>query len=169
MRSPEDIRGFFARPNIGTAETAAGQAWPLIHHYIPSVRAIVVRRPVEDTVAAMISAGNQVGVAYDEEALLRVTEYGERTLERISQKTGAMTLNYSDLDSESAIAELFEYCLPYRFDPDWHQWMAGQNVQTDILEFFRYYRRERDNIEAAKRTLKSDLIRLCRSGELLHA
>src|SRR5580693_982148 len=65
LRSIEDFKAALAQRYTGFAETAAGPAWHLIRHFRPDVRAVVVRRPVEETIAAMVEAGRLAGVSYD--------------------------------------------------------------------------------------------------------
>jgi len=65
---------------IGAVETAAGPAWRLLRHWIPNLRMAVVRRPLHETIEAMIAAGERAGATYDRAALRRVMAYGNRCL-----------------------------------------------------------------------------------------
>jgi hypothetical protein len=169
LREAADIRAFLAQPRVGFAETAAGQAWHLIHHYRPDIRAVVVRRPVAETVAAMIEAGRTAGVSYDSERLGRVMTYGDRCLDRISQLPGVLSVRYDELGAEETCGRIFEHCLPFRFDRDWWRSLKDRNIQVDLAQYFQYYRCNRDSIEALKRDCKMELFRLRRKGVLAHA
>jgi hypothetical protein len=151
LRSIDDFKAALAQRYVGYAETAAGPAWYLISHFRPDVRAVVVRRPVEETIAAMIEAGRVAGISYDEHALTRVMTYGERCLERISKLPGTLTINHADLDQEKICRRVFEYCLPYRFDRDWWLSLRERNIQVNLREFFCSYQANREAIEAFKR------------------
>lgn len=166
LREPEDIRRVFATPNTGAAETAAAQAWALIKYYVPSIRTVVIMRPVADVVKSVLLAGAMVGVSYDVPLLWRNMEYGQRCLKRIAANPGVLCLHYDDLDQESGCGRLFEYCLPYEWDADWWRRWRDVNVQVDMREHFRYYFEHRTEIELLKSMLKREMIRLRRSGEL---
>jgi hypothetical protein len=169
LRKAADIREFLARSRVGSAETAAGPAWHLIHHYRPDIRAVVIRRPIAETVAAMIEAGHGVGIAYDAEHLRQVMTYGDRCLSTISRLPGVVTVQYSDLSSEEACRQIFEHCLPFKFDRDWWLSLRNENIQVDLWEYFRYYHQHKPLIEMLKRDCKRELMRLRRSGELIRA
>jgi hypothetical protein len=168
VRAPADIARFFATPRTGSAETAAGPAWPLLRHYVPQARFAVIRRPAGDAAQAMIAAWAAAGISYQEDEVRRLMSYGARCLDRIAALPGTLSVNYADLAGEAACRQLFEFCVPYRFDREWWRRWAVENVQVDLAEFFASYLRHRDDIEALKRSLKRELIRLCRIGEIDH-
>lgn len=168
MRSPNDIKTFFSNPKTGSAETAAGPAWHLIHHYFPNIRAVVIRRPLEDSMAAMIRAGEIAGVTYDPVRLRQFTERGQRELDSISALPGTLTLSHESLVDEPVCKQLFEHCLPYEFDRDWWLSLKDKNIQMNLAEHFVYHRKNRDDIERTKHIMKIELIKLRRSGELRH-
>ena len=166
MRSLRDVRRLTARPRTGSVETAAGPAWRLLRHYAPEHRAVVIRRPVEETVEAMMEAGRNAGAAYDEDHLRRAMRYGDRCLTQISDQPGTLTLDYSDLAGEAACQQIFEHCLPYPFDREWWSSLKDRNIQTDLSAFFRHYQETRGEVEVFKRTCRQELTRLVRAGEL---
>ena len=169
LRSPDQIRQVLTSPRIGAVETAAGPAWRLLRHWIPNLRMAVVRRPLDETIEAMIAAGERAGATYDRDALRRVMAYGNRCLDAISEQPGTLTVQYNELAGEEACRRIFEFCLPYRFDSEWWEFMRHQHVEVDLKKFFADYWRERDKVEKFKRDCKRELIRLVRCGELRYA
>ena len=169
LRSLADIENLLRRPNTGSAETVAAQAWPLIKHILPEHKAIVIQRPVDDIMASVLSLGALYGIFYDTDHLYKVLKYGARCLDRISNVNRTMTIRYDRLDDRETVRTLFEFCLPYRFDESWWLQLKDRNIQADIEGIFNYYKRNKQELDGFKSTLKRDLIRLTRAGELRHA
>jgi hypothetical protein len=169
VRSMDDVRRFFATPNIGTVETGVMQGWWLIHHYVPGIRAVVIRRPVEDAIESMLAV-DVAGVAkFDEQGVRRIMTYGDRMLDRIGKMPGVLQLGFDDLATEDGCCRLFEFCLPYRFDEGWWMTMSQRNIQIDVKEFLREYFPIRDQVEAFKRLCFKELLALRRRGVKLEA
>lgn len=167
MRTVEDIKTFFNTPNTGSVETAAGPGFYLIHHYFPHIKAVVVRRPLDDVVASMIAAAEGIAT-YDEVRLRKVMAYGDRMLDKISRLPGVLTVDFSDLVTENTCRKIFEHCLPYEFDRDWWVKHRDQNIQVDIAAVIMYYHANKDLIEGFKLACRRELYRLRRTGELTH-
>lgn len=166
MRSIEDVQEFFERPNTGTVETAAAQAWRIIHHHVPNLRVAVIRRPVDEVIDSVLKVPLKGVATYDEVRLQKVMAYGDRMLRQISALPGVLTLNYADISSEDACAALFEHCLPYEFDRPWWDWMKDRNVQADVPSIIRYYHENKIQIEGFKLSLKRELRSLYRTGQI---
>lgn len=166
LRSIEDIKDLFSCWNIGTVETAAAQAWRIIHHHVPNLRVAVVRRPVDEVVNSVLNVDLEGAAHYDEIRLRKVMEYGDRMLKQISSMPGVLTLNYEDISREDACAALFEHCLPYEFDKPWWEWMKERNVQANVPEMVRYYHANRHGIEAFKTLCKRELRSLYKAGQI---
>jgi hypothetical protein len=169
LRSIGELKAALAQPFTGYAETAAGPAWHLIHHYRPDIRAVVVRRPVEDTMRAMIDAGEAAGVTYDQHRLRRIMTYEGRCLEKISNLPGVMSVEYADLEKGETCRDIFEFCLPYHFDYDWWEAMRQKNIQVDLNKFFRNYEEHRSEVEKFKHDCWIDLRRIAGARETVHA
>lgn len=165
MRSIADIKALF-KPNSGTVETAAAQAWRIIHHHIPGLRAAVIRRPVDEVIDSVLKVPLNGVATYDEIRLQKIMAYGDRVLKQISALPGVLTLNYSDISNEDACAALFEHCLPYEFDQPWWEWMKGRNVQANVPGIIRYYHENKSAIEGFKLTLKRELRTLYKNGQI---
>lgn len=166
MRSLEEMQRFFARPNMGSAETAGIQGRHLIRYVAPDIREIVILRPVDEVVNSILSINIGMAGTYNVPLLQRNMEYGDRELRKLSKKHGVLVLNYEDLELEENCKRIFEYCLPYRFDKVWWEFFKSQNIQVSLKEAVLYYLNNRDAIENFKRHCKSELIRLRRSGEI---
>ena len=164
LRSFGDVIDMFRRPNIGVAETAAGPGWKLLRHHLPEIRSVVIRRPAEEVVQAMMRV-DVAGVAtYDEAKLRTGMAYGARVLDRIANEPGVLVVEHADLDREDACAAIFEHCLPYRFDLAWWESWRHQNIQTDVKRVLLYYAANRAAVEGFKRACKQELRRLAYAG-----
>lgn len=166
VRSMRDIVDYFSQPGVGTAETAAAQGWWLWHHYVPNLRAIVVRRAVDDVMRSMLAVDISP-MRYDIGILRRNMNYGARMLDQISAQENVLTLDYEDLDTERGCKTIFEHCLMQPFDRGWWLKLREQNIQVDVRSVLNYYHANRDAVENTKRLCKSELRRLARDGSLL--
>lgn len=165
-RSIDGIKDLFSRPCVGTVETAAAQAWKIIHHHVPNLKVVVIRRPVDQVINSVLNVDLQGSGRYDEIRLRKVMEYGDRMLRQIAEVPGVLSLNYDDIASEDACAAIFEHCLPYEFDREWWQWMCGRNIQANVPEVVRYYHANRADIEGFKSLCKRELRSLYRAGHI---
>jgi hypothetical protein len=164
MRSLGDVGAFFARPCTGTAETGVSPGWRLLHHHVHNLRAVVIRRPVDEVLDAMLAV-DVTGVAvYDVARLRRNLEYMDRALKDISRQPGVLTVDHSDLDRADVCAEIFTHCLPLEFSRDWWLAFKDNNLQTDVRSSLRYYFDHLPEIDKFKALCKSELARLVRSG-----
>jgi hypothetical protein len=165
MRAVGDIARFFARPCVGSVETAAAPGWDLVRHYVPTIRGVVVRRPVEEAIASMCAALDGQ-VAYDLDTLRRNMRYGGRALDRMALTPGVLAVEFADLDREDVCAAIFEHCLGMTLPHDHWAALRGRNIQIGPVTLFRYYLQYRDEIERFKRRCRSDLRGLMRSGAI---
>lgn len=166
MRSIEDVRKFFSRPAIGTCETAAAQGRDLLRYVVPNIKEVVVLRPVEEVIDSFLKIDTADIVKYDHKLLRRNMEYGDRVLRKIAKDRNVLVIEYKDLDKEETCANIFEHCLPYRFDKEWWLSLKDDNIQADIKGVLGYYHKNRTVIEAFKRICKSELRRLFYSGAI---
>ena len=161
LRSMEDVRALYAIPGMGTAETAAAPMWQMIRHYVPGIRSVVVRRPLEDIIASFARI-----TAIDEAKLRNIIAYENRCLDKISMQSDTLTVEFEDLHRREACAAIFEHCTPYKFDEEWWLAMKDRNIQSSVADIFSYYRDHRDGVEGFKRAAKRDMIALVRAGKL---
>jgi hypothetical protein len=168
MRQVGDIARFFARPRTGTTETAAAPGWDLLRHYVPAIRGVVVRRPVEDAIASMSAALTGV-VAFDAGVLRRNMQYGARALDRMARSPGVLTVEFADLEYEDACAAIFEHCLGVPMPHEHWAALRGRNIQVNVKSLFDYYERNQAGIEGFKRVCRANMHGLVRSGALRRA
>lgn len=163
----EDIKHFFACPNIGTAETGAILGWRLIKHYAPTIRTVVIRRPVEDVVQAMLAI-DMAGLAKFDEHKLRVAMLrADRALQDISRYCDdALTVDYAALDERFACRKVFIHCLGERMPLEWYERWKDENVQVNVPAAWINYQKNREKIDQFKRECYRDLRRLAKAGEL---
>lgn len=164
LRDMGDVRALFNVPGTGTAETAVAPAWQLIEHYVPGIRSVVVRRPLDDIVASFARSEVARIASIDEDRLRKIITYENRCMEKISARPGVLTVDFADLHKPEVCAAIFEHCLPYRFDEGWWLAMKERNIQSNVTDIFRYYRDNRDGVEQFKRNAKRALIALARGG-----
>jgi hypothetical protein len=152
IRSLRDIDSWFSQPCVGSVETAAAPYWRLIHHK-RDVRAVVVRRPVEDVAASL----ERLGVAVSE-AYLRKSD---TKLRQISARVpGCLTVDYADLAHEEVCARVFEHCLPYKHDPAWWRLLSGLNLQVRMHGVLRYFEAHRPQLETISDIAKQRMLAL---------
>jgi hypothetical protein len=166
LRSMEDVRALYDIPGTGSAETGAAPAWQLIQHYVPGIRSVVVRRPLEDIIASFARSEVAHIATIDEPRLRRIIAYENRCLDKISAQPGVLTVDFADLHKRDVCAAIFEHCLPYRFDEGWWLSMKDRNIQSNVTDIFGYYRDNRDGVEGFKRAAKRQLTVLARAGTL---
>lgn len=169
MRSLKDVQAFFAQPRVGTVETAAAQGWRIINNLVPGIRQVVIRRPVEDVVRAMLAIDLKGVATYDETRLYKAMAYGDRMLAQVASQPGVLEIPFGALGRGSTCAKIFEFCLPYQFDRQWYQNCADKNLQVNVPEYISYYWQNFEAIKAFKSECWRELRRMARQGELRRA
>lgn len=174
MRSIEDVRASYARPRTGSAETAAAPGWELLRHYVPDLRTVVIRRPVEDVVQSFLKLDLRGLATYPEGPLRAAMTRADRALDRVASQPGVLSVDYAELASEETCRAIWHQCLPYRFDGDWWAHWDAINVQMDVPNHVKYYHANLAAIERFKGLCKTEMWRLARAGliarkELAHA
>lgn len=164
IREIADIPAFFAAPMTGSVETAAAQAWQIIHQQVPNIRAAVIRRAVEDVVQAMMRVDLGGEFRYDEARLRKNMAYGDRMLGQVARLPGVLELEMADLDHEDGARAIFEHCLGLPFDRDWWLSLKDQDVQVDVRAHIRYYHANFAAINRTKSLLWAELRRLRKAG-----
>lgn len=164
MRNVADIEALFSRPNTGAAETAAAPAWQIIRHHVPNIRTVVVRRPVEDVIAATLAISLKGGFVYDEAKLRVNMNRVARALDKAAAEPGALVVDYASLNEQDTCAAIFEHCLPYRLPQHWWDRLRDRKVQADVSAALRYYHTNRAAVDGFKRALLAELRALARAG-----
>lgn len=164
LRSVSDIKRLLSLPNTGVVETAAAQAWRIIHHHVPNIKAVVIRRPIDDVLGSMVNIDLNGEAHYDIPRLRKVMEYGDRMLAEIAAQPGTLSLDFADLDTWDGCKRLFEFCLPYEFDEGWWEYIRPMNIQVDVLSVIRLYHENRPEIEGFKKSLWREMRHLAQAG-----
>ena len=138
--------------------------WRLLRHFVPDLRIVVVRRPVEEVVASMLAAV-PTGV-YDEARLRLNMTRNAAALAEVSALSGVLTIDHWGLDQPDVCAAVWEKCLPSRFDRAWWDDWRTLRVEVDVMSVLRYYHANRDAVEAFKAAAKRELFRLVRAGAI---
>jgi hypothetical protein len=167
MRNFDEVLTYFRRPNVGSAEPAAGPGWRLMQHHFPHMRSVVIRRPVEDVVKSMMRVDVDGVAVYDRDKLRRTMERSARDLDALSMQPGVLTVDFDDLAREDACAAVFEHCLPYPFDRTWWGTLCNRNIQINVKALLRYYFANKAGVDGFKRACKTELRRLAYAG-LIH-
>ena len=166
FRTVEEIRTFFADPRNGSSETAAAPGWRIVEKLAPGINAVVVRRDAESIIRSFARSEVAHIASIDEDRLRRIIAYEERCLEKISRQPNVLTVDFNDLDRATVCREIFEHCLPYKFDFAWWESLKDVNIQSSVVDIFNYYRQHKDEVEGLKRDAKRVLTNLVRAGEL---
>jgi hypothetical protein len=163
MRTWADVVRFFQRPATGTAETAAAPGWRLLHHHVPDLRAVVVRRPVDEVVPAIIRAA-EGAATYDQDRLHRMMTYSARMLDQVAAQPGVLSVDFADLDREEICAEVFAHCLSQPMPHAHWSDLQDRNIQVSYGSVLRYYHAHRAEIDGFKRACRAELRNLARAA-----
>lgn len=132
-RTLDDVKAWLSQPGTGTCETAAAPFWRLLQKYAPDTQIVTVRRPVPDVVASLR------GVGWSADGLQQSMEMFDRKLDQIERRTpNVLSVDFSALEQEDTCKKIFEHCLPYQYDRQWWQGLAGTNVQIHFPSLVRY-------------------------------
>ena len=116
LRSVNDLDMLLARPRVGYVDTNLALLWPEVIDRTRDARFVVVRRPVEE----IVKQGEKLGMEGQEDGLRRL----DLALNEIEGLNGVLSLCYADLAKPSGLKRLFEFCLPYKWDPEWYSFVA---------------------------------------------
>jgi hypothetical protein len=165
MRGVDDLKSWLSQENMGAAETAAAPGWRLIHHYRPDIRAVVVRRPVDEAMASLLRLDLGGIAAYDAERLRKGIAYLDRCLAQIERQVpDVLSVRFANLTREETCARLFEHVLPCRHDHRWWDYMQRLNLQVNSRALMRYRLAHRAQIDRFKAACWAELRRLKESG-----
>lgn len=135
-RSLDDVRSWFSQGCVGSVETAAAPFWRLLA-WLGDIRVAVVRRPVPQVVASLQAV--MPGV-FDTAITTRAMQRLDRKLDQIERRLpGVLSVTFDELGSEAGCRRLWEHCLPYPFDAEWHARAAAVNVQISLPKLTRYF------------------------------
>lgn len=150
----ETVADFVAKIGVGTCETGAAFAWPLIRELLPDAPFVVIKRPVEDVCASFARLGI-VGV--EAEIRRRDAQFDD-----ISAQDGVLTVDFADLRSAAVCGGIHAHCLGEKMDLAHWRKLDGLNIQVDILRQMARLETNRPKIaklkaEVARRLAKPGL------------
>jgi len=119
--APDD---FVRAPFLGTCETGAAFAAPLIRKLLPAAKFVVVKREARDVAARLI----QLGYGDQSEEMRQRSD----DLNAISSMFGTLTVQYEDLKQYVTCNMIHAHCLGRGLDWDWWRTLDVLNVQVDL-------------------------------------
>lgn len=122
------------RDGNGAAETVSAMIWPKLLHGIPSLKAVVVRRPKDEIIASFIEAAEKTNVKIDKDFLSDFIPRVIGCLDKLSLQPQTLTAEFHDLDQEDACRAIFEHCLPCAYDHDW--WLLMRDKVMDPFDVY---------------------------------
>lgn len=166
LRSMDDVRELFSPRNTGTVETGAPYGRCLVKWLVPNIKEVVILRPVDECIDSLMAIDFEGMFIFDRAKLQKLMTRGRRCLEKIAKDPNVLVINYDDLNNEETCARLFEFCLPYKFDKEWWEYMKDKNIQVDLKQLFLYRYQNKSHIDAFKKLCKRELMKLVRMGEI---
>jgi hypothetical protein len=157
-RGLDDVKAWFDQRNTGTVETGAAPWWRLLREYAPEARIAVVRRPVGEVVDSLMRVP---GCSFNQ---LRISEQMKRLdgkLDQIEARIeGVRSFLFNRLVYPSHCRDLFEFCLPYRFNREWWSDLDGENLQCSLPAMIRYAKAYAPQLEKLAKIAKFETISL---------
>lgn len=163
LRSLEEFKEYFSRGNTGVSETGIAQGWWLVNHACPSIKTVVVKRPISEVVSSLMELDLSGIASYDKDSLTKHIQYGDRMLDKISSRPGVLTVSFSDLKNMSTCKDVFEHCLPYDFDIKHWSRLKNKNIQINMRDLLKYYYEHSTEINEFKKLCKMELRSLRKS------
>jgi hypothetical protein len=120
LKKASDLDLIFDRQKFGIADTSLALIWPEVIEKLSHAKIVVLRRPIDEVLYAMTLQG------YDPRAVEGALRRIDFALDEIESLSGVLKVKFDDLFKEPTAKRLFEFCLPYKFDPDW--WAIAKSV-----------------------------------------
>ena len=163
MRSLEDVKAWLAQDCTGSAETAAAPFWRLLQAYRPETRLVLIRRPVGEVIDSLLAIDTQGAGTFERKSLAKAMRRLDAKLDQVWARWPGpkLTFAFADLNREAVCREIFEFCLPYKFDRAWWERLAPVNIQTSMPALLRYavaYHAQMDKMtKIAKHVMLADM------------
>jgi len=138
LRSMEDVNSWLSLPFVGTVETAVAPFWRIFTQTRPSVRIVVIRRPIGEVVESLLRAGAQVS---RDSLISLVTRLDAKLVQVTRRLVGVLSVRYDELGDIETCRRVFEFCLPgVPFDQRWYSFLAPINIQAPLWAMENYIR-----------------------------
>lgn len=151
LDEPDDFRRRLSGDLIGTCETGAAFAWPLIRAMLPGARFAVIRRDPAEVARSLERFGIY---GQQEEMWARAAQ-----LDRIAADPDVLSVGYDELARPEPCAELYRHCLGRDMPPGWWALLDPVNIQVDMPRQLRMLSGRHLQIEALKAMAREDMAR----------
>ena len=139
LRSVEDAKIWLNQEYRGSAETYVAPFWRLIRDINPTLKIVVVRRPVADVVKSLMALDMSGVCQFSEADLTKQMKKLDAKLAQIERRIpSVLSVKYDDIDSEQIARDIFEHCLPHAFDKEWWASLRDKNLQCSMRALMRY-------------------------------
>lgn len=162
LRSMADVRSWLSQPYTGSAETALARWWPLIPKIAPTLRIVVVRRPVPEVVDSLM----RLRLGFDRDLLSRVILKLDHALDMVEDHVPCLRVGFAELAEEGCCRRVFEHCLNLPHDHNWWLRWEWQNVQCNMGAILRYAEAFKPQMTLAGRLALAELKEACRPNPL---
>lgn len=156
-RNIADVRAWLSQPNTGTCETAIVRWWRLIPKLHPSLKIVVVRRPIDECVESLMRLDLGGDFNFDRSRLRVALIKHDRALDTVERHLSPLVVRFKDLDQEDVCGAIFEHCLGMPHDHGWWSRWAPLNVQCDLRAILRYSRAYASQMTLAGRLALAEL------------
>lgn len=124
LNRPEDFGARLRGDLIGTCETGAVFAWPLIRKMLPEARFAVVRRDPDHVTRSL----ERFGIWGQREEMWRRAA----KLDELAAQPGVLSVGYDELGRPEPCAELYRHCLDREMPEGWWAQLDPINIQVDM-------------------------------------
>lgn len=162
-----EVVNLLSIPGMGAAETLAAPAWPLLLTAAPALRAVVVRRPLEEILESLVE-GTKGKVELNVPVLRRLLAYVQRALDKLALQPQSLVVDFHELKNEEVCKAIFEHCLPYKHDSGWWKFMNEKVLDPDVIQLAALYHERKEQIQRVGKEARHLMFRLGRQGHLQH-
>ncbi len=163
----QEVCNMLAIPGMGASETLAAPAWPLLLTAAPNLRAVVVRRPVEEILNSLVEA-TAGRLELDLPRLRQLLHYVRRALDRLALQPQTLVVDFHELEREETCKAVFEHCLPYKHDSGWWKFLSEKKIDPDVIQLASLYQLRQNEIQQLGRECRHLMFKLGRQGYLSH-
>ena len=122
-----DLDKLLHRPMTGICDTSWAVLWPEVIDRDPSLKIVVLERDVDEVIDSLREIG-----PFDEGQARVILARLRIALGELKQLSGTLTISAASLEDPAVAKRVFEFCLPYKFDPEWYSVISKINIQPDI-------------------------------------
>lgn len=154
IRGLDDVKSLLDMPFSGTAETAAAPFWRLIHKMRPDIKAVVIRRPVDEVIESLMATG----LGFDRSRLEVEIKKLDTKLDQIESRVNNVVSFRFDRIDESACALLMNHCLGVDYEAAHYARFSGQHLVCDLDALIRYFNAHRPQLERLRQQVKQRML-----------